>query len=284
MSTIDEKRVYGDREGATEAYVASSVGVVRVSVAADAVGEFGLFERCTARDVAAGFETVAVATDEDVLVSDGDAADGFAETDFGPAVAVGFDGGDRRDAVDAVLAADADGRVARRRDGEWLDLECEADASLDVRAIDGDLVGTNHGVFRVHDGALDHAGLEEVRDVSAAGIPLAATADGLYKLGNGWMRVLDGAFDVVAADPRTEAGRLDRAHAAAGLTIHEHADGEWREFADTSAPIVGLAYGETVYAVTERGTVLAASGDGWRSRTLGVSGVSGIAIPSGRSR
>ncbi|WP_425498453.1 HVO_0234 family beta-propeller protein, partial [Natrinema soli] len=54
MDSIEEKRVYGDREGAATAYVASAMGIVRVRVAGDTVGEFGLCERCSARDVAAG--------------------------------------------------------------------------------------------------------------------------------------------------------------------------------------------------------------------------------------
>ncbi|MCU4972406.1 hypothetical protein OB955_06600 [Halobacteria archaeon AArc-m2/3/4] len=301
MSTLEEKRVYSNRQDATEAYVASAIGVVRVAVADDIVGEFSLVERCVARDVAATASTVAVATDEDVIVRslegasereeengsedelDGKAdAETFTRTDFGPATAVGFDGDD-------LLAAGSDGRVGRRSEDEreWETLE-SADTDLEVRAIDGDLVGTAGGVFRVHDGELEHAGLTDVRDVSADGIPQAATADGLYTLGNGWLEAHGREFDVVTADPASEPGTLRRAHAVSGLSVYEHADGEWLEYARTSVPVVDLAYGETVYAVTGRGTFLAASVDagesdaieGWRSRTLGVTDVAGVAIPS----
>lgn len=299
MSTLEEKRVYSNRQDATEAYVASAIGVVRVAVADDIVGEFALIERCVARDIAATASVVAVATDEDVIVSpleepgEGDANGGdggptrsdtrtFVETDFGPAVAVGFDGDD-------LLAAGPGGRVGRRRDdGAWETLESAgADLEGEVRAIDGDLVGTAGGVYRLHDGALEHAGLADARDVSASGIPQAATADGLYALGNGWLESREGAFDVVTADPASEPGRLGRAHAVSGLEVYEHDDGEWLKYARTSVPVVDLAYGETVYAVTGRGTFLAASVDageseaieGWRSRTLGVTDVSGVAIP-----
>ncbi len=68
MDSIEEKRVFGDRSGALEVYVASSIGVVRVRVAGDTVGEFGLCERCDTRDVAATADSVAIATDEDVRV------------------------------------------------------------------------------------------------------------------------------------------------------------------------------------------------------------------------
>ncbi|WP_265109352.1 HVO_0234 family beta-propeller protein [Halosolutus halophilus] len=289
MHTIEEKRVYGDRSGAVDAYVTSSIGVVRVRVAGDAVGEFGLCDRCDARDVAAtrtgDDAAVAIATDEDVRVldgtpaseSEGERADDatFVGTGFGPAVAVGYDGR-------ALLAADADGRVARRTGDDWETLE---DGAIEtVTAIDGDLVGTGTGVYRVHANGLDHAGLTDVRDVSAAGIPLAATADGLYKLGNGWMAIRDEPFDVVAADPLGDRGRLGRAHAVADRTVYAHdpADDEWRAMDEPPETVVGIAYGESVYAVTERGTFCAANdGDGpgtWRSQTIGVGDVTGIAV------
>ncbi|WP_226482124.1 HVO_0234 family beta-propeller protein [Natrinema amylolyticum] len=293
MDSIEEKRVYGDREGAITAYVASEIGVVRVSVAGDTVGEFGLCERCTARDVAATRDAVAVATDEDVRVlaleegaepetgngaTDAAATDEtFVGTGFGPAVAVGYD--DDGD----LIAADSNGRVACRAAGadEWTTLEDETVAA--VRAIDGDLVGTDSGVYRVHEGGLDHAGLTDIRDVSAAGVPLAATVDGLYKLGNGWMEIREGQFDVVAADPRSEPGRLVRAHAVAGDTVYEYAsdDDEWRERASdrSRGRIVGVGYGDAVYAVTESGTFLSASEGEWRTRTLGITGVTGLAVP-----
>ena len=61
-SSLDEKRVYADREGATTAFVAAGAGIARVEVSADIVGEFALQRRCTARDVAASAGRLAVAT------------------------------------------------------------------------------------------------------------------------------------------------------------------------------------------------------------------------------
>ncbi|ELY45679.1 HVO_0234 family beta-propeller protein [Natronorubrum sulfidifaciens] len=287
MHSIEEKRVYGDRAGAIEAYVSSSIGVVRVRVAGDTVGEFGLCDRCTARDIAATERAVAVATDEDVrlLVPSADDDESTAddpaivETGFGPAVAVGAD-----DA--GLLAASPDGGIARLEgeltaaDGDWNTLE--SDGIGTVRAIDRDLIGTDSGVYRVHDGGLDHAGLTAVRDVSAAGVPLAATADGLYKLGNGWMEILEGSFEVVAADPHTDPGRLTRAHAVSGETVYAYSEDGWQVYDRSSEPIVGIGYGETCYAVTERGTFCSATPDDdtgqWRSRTLGIGDVTGLAV------
>lgn len=288
MGTIDEKRVYGDRSGATEAYVACGVGVVRVSVSGDSVGEFGLRERCDARDVAATDGAIAVATDEDVLVrAPGDDSDAvFEPTAFGPAVSVGWAEGD-------LLAAGPDGRVARLDRGAsgWNSLSVPE--VLSVCAVDGDLVGTDAGVYRVRGDDLEHVGLTDVRDVSAAGIPLAATANGLYALGNGWIRSREGDFAVASADPASESGRLERAHAVAGREVYEHADGEWPARGEFEDRVVDVAYGEATYAVTEAGTFLAAEtgrgeegrdGDveveGWRSHPLGMRDVRAVAVPS----
>ncbi|RZV12049.1 hypothetical protein BDK88_0939 [Natrinema hispanicum] len=286
MQSIEEKRVYGDRQGAITAYVASAMGVVRVRVAGDTVGEFGLCERCGARDVAASPDAIAVATDDDVRIleleaestsdREGDAPvvaddESFVETGFGPAVAVGFDGDD-------VLAAGPDGRVACRTAGadEWTTLSDGFETA--VRAIDGDLVGTADGAYRVSDDGLAHAGLSDVRDVSAAGVPLAATADGLHKLGNGWMTVLEGEFETVAADPRSERGELVRTHAVAADGVYEFVADEWHAIDGSSEHIVGVGYGETTYAVTDEGTFLAWSDGEWRTRALGVRDVSGLAV------
>ncbi len=251
--SLDEKRVYADRTGATTAYVATGAGVARVEVSADIVGEFALAERCIARDVAADGR-LAVATGEDVLVG---TASGFEPTGFGPADAVGYG--------DGLLAA-GDGRLARY-DGGWETLARLAD----VRAIDGDLVAAADGVYRT-DGT--HVGLDGATDVAASGGPLAATDSGLYYLANGWMPALEGPFDVVATGP-------DVAHAAGGDGLYERrVDGEWRRVdLPVAEPVVGVAYGDATYVVTERATFLANAGDGWRHRSLGLPDVVGVAVP-----
>ena len=255
--SLDEKRVYGEKTGTTELYVAADLGVAVVAVSADIVGEFSLAHRCTARDVAAGPDSLAVATDEDVLES---AAGGYEPTDFGPAVAVGFDGDD-------LLAAGPEGRVARREGGDWTTLGTVEG----VRAIDGDLLASAAGVYRVGDG-LDHVGLADARDVATGGTPLAATDDGLYYLGPGWAKGLDGAFRAVASSP-------ERGHAATADALYE-GDGEDWDACDlpTDESVVGVTHGTGTYAVTDQGTVLVDAGDGWRSRALGLPGVSGLAV------
>jgi len=258
MSTLDEKRVYGEKAGRTELYVAAGMGVAVVSVSDDIVGEFALDHRCAARDVAAGPDRLAVATDEDVLVS---AEGGYTGTAFGPAVAVGFDG-------DRLLAAGPDGRIAVRNGGTWTDL-----GTVDgVRAIDGGLVAGEGGVYRADDG-LTHVGLSDVRDVAGAGQPLAATGDGLYYLGPGWAPALDGAFTVVAS------GAAEEAHAATTDALYERDGEEWTE---RSLPVGGrvtdVTHGAGTYAVTTDGVVLVDAGDGFRDRALGLRDVRAVAV------
>jgi hypothetical protein len=255
--TIDEKRVYDEKSGATTAYVGTSAGLARVNVSDDIVGEFSLEYRGEVIDVA-GADYLAVATPEDVLIETGGE---FVEGGFGPATAVGFD--------DGLLAAGG-GRLARYDDG-W-----EPVAEIDdVRAISGGLVAAADGVYRT-DGT--PVGLDAANDVAADDDLLAATAAVLYYLAHGWMRAREGTFLVVAA---TEG----RAHAATadGLferSVTDGADGD--DWTPVELPVdrrvAGVAYDEAVYAVTEDGTFLANAGDGWRHRSLGLPGVVGVVV------
>lgn len=273
MSSLAEKRVYSDRTGATTTYVATGAGVVSVSVADDRIGEFGIDRRCAARDVAAAPGALAVATDESVLFASAD-ADGYADLDFGPAVAVGFDG-------DSLLAADEGGQIGRTRpggqDATWRTL---GTLDADARAIDGDLIATDAGVHRARTDGVAHAGLDRARDVSAPGAPLAATDDGLYRLGNGWMEERDGRFRVVAAGPEGDPGTIDRAYAATRSALFAREGGEWRERSvPADAGVADVAVARNVYAVAADGTFLVDAGDGWRSRALGLRDVSAVAVP-----
>jgi hypothetical protein len=284
---IEEKRVFSSKAGKTEVFVAAGVGCVVVDVSGDRVGGFRVDHRCTARDVAGRAGRIAVATDEDVLL-----APGYEPLGFGPAVgvgltesevvAVGEDGRVGRLAFDVPLArgagGDSDGDEVGR-DGDAWRLVGGVD---DLRAVDGRLVAADEGVFRVTDRDLRHAGLDDVRDVTAAG-PFAATGSGLFFLGNGWMEIESGAWDVV------DAASDGRAHAvgAAGIRRRTGDDGEWRwrpvdrteGLAPDETP-VEFAYGDgTVCAVTDEGTFLVDAGEGARTQALGLGDVGGVAIP-----
>jgi hypothetical protein len=129
---LDEKRVYDGDERVTRVYVASDAGVVAVSVVGDRVGEFGLVERATARDVATGSAGIAVASPDGVLL---DAGGGFEAVGFEDPIAVSVCGAD-------VIAANADGAIARYRDGDWTTV-----GSLSgVNAVDGDLAASDDGI------------------------------------------------------------------------------------------------------------------------------------------
>jgi hypothetical protein len=262
MSDITEKRVHDDDAGATEVVVAAGIGIVSVSVSGGHIGRFGVAHRCTPRDVAGGEGVLTVATEEGVLRREGEA---FVATGFGPAVAVGVREG-------SILAAGEGGRIARlERGGDaWTDLGT-VDAA--VRAVDGALVATEAGVYRVRTGrdggAVEPVGLDAANDVAARG-PYAATGTGLYALGNGWMEAIEGEFRAVAAASRERV-------CAAGDGVYVRDGDGWRTVdRSTADAVVGVAMGDRAYAVTGSGTVLA--GHDWRSRSLGVREVVGITV------
>ncbi|WP_226011347.1 HVO_0234 family beta-propeller protein [Halomicrobium salinisoli] len=268
--SLSEKRMYGDRRAETRAYVVGRMGVTYVAVSDDQIGRFGLEEQCTARDVAAADGRLVVATDEDVLVG---GEEGLEPAGFGSAVAVG---------ADPLLAAAADGRVARSTDGEW-----ETVGTVDeVRAIDGNLVAAADGVYRVGPDGLAPLGRRDVRDVAAAG-PFAATEAGLFRgTDDGWELEEGGDATVVAAE--SDGGR---AHAVVGGDLLERSeegeasDGEWWLADAPREAVVDVAYADATYAVTGDGAVLVdpvAAKDGdpqWRTRSLGLTDVVGIAVP-----
>lgn len=296
MQTIDEKRVYTDNTDTETVFVATSIGVVSVSVSDDLVGGFGVAHRCSARDVAVERGTtdprLAVAADEDVFVAaaaesnpDSPESATFEETGFGSASAVGFDG-------ETLYAGDDDGRVARFEanresdalgEGEWETVGTVGG----VRALDGDLAAAADGVHRVTDDGLSSVGLDDARDVVAGATssvaPLAATGTGLFKLGNGWMEELAGAFDAAAASAD------GREHAVSEGDLFALRDGEW---AAASLPVeesvAAVAHGVTAtYAVTDAGTFLVEADRSadeeserreWRHQVIGLRDVGGLAV------
>jgi len=259
MTTIDEKRVYAEKAGSEVVLVATAMGVASVSVSADQIGRFGLAHRCTARDVAARPGEGAVAAEDGVVVTRGE--DEFENAGFADAVAVGYG--------TSLFAADASGTLAEHDDGEWV----ERGTLGDVRAVDGDLVAAADGVHRITSESVSNAGLDDARDVAAAG-PYAATADGVFRLGNGWLDEISGAASAVVADG-------DRAHAIVDDCLYERSADGWQErLTDTDAALVDVAHGDdAVYAITADATLFVDAGDGWRSRSLGLREVAGIAVP-----
>lgn len=281
--SIEEKRVYAGSAGVTDVYVASEVGLVRVRVSGDMIGEFAVVHRTAARDVAVrpagnGHGRVAVATTEGLLVGAGDANSDALELrpaafDRSAPVAVGAD-------RNGFLVAGADGAVHRvTSDGRD---PTRLGTVEDPRAVDPPLIAAADGVHRAVDGfddaGLENVGLADVRDVSAAGVPLAATGDGLYWLGNGWMTALDGPFAAVAAD-----GEGHAIAAGDGLSVHDggawDADAWTRVDLPVPGSVAAVGYGPGIaVAVTGSGAVCVDAGDGWRHRSVGVTGIGGVAV------
>lgn len=259
-----DDRIFDDEGPGASAVVATDAGAVAVAFVGARIDTFELASRGETVDVARVDDAIALAG-EDVFLGD---AGGFAATDFGPAVAVGGR---------PLLAASPEGRVARRDGDEWTTV-----GTLDatVRAIDGDLLATDAGVYRLSGDDLVEAGLSEVTDVATAGVPHAASARGLYRLGAGWMREREGGFAVVEVDAADASlARIGRAFAATGETLYEHDEGEWREEPlPVDEPVADVAFGPVPIAVTAGGSILARSETGWRSRSLGVDRASGVAV------
>ena len=260
-SSLDEKRVYDGTRPAETLFVASEAGLARVSVAADIVGEFSLVYRDETLDVAVSENQLAIATPGDVLTAEVDNGRlRFTETGFGEAAAVCYHQG---------LVAAGDGRLARLDGETWTTLG----AVGDVRELSGGMVAAASGVHRF-DGT--HIGLDDATDVVTGNDVLAATSSGLYRLGNGWLKRLDGDFRFVSTG-RNGAQDGIRAHTGTEETLYERVGGEWVSVdIPVVEPVVDTTYGDGVYAVTRNGTVAVDAGDGWRSRALGLSGVSAV--------
>lgn len=291
MSSLEEKRVYAERETPTPVYVAAEQGLVVARLSGDIVGEFSLARRGACRDVAAGEGALVVAGEESVLVASDGTPSSLTETGFGRAVAVGivrFDA-DGADGSANVVAADGAGRIARlplpavgdeplaggsaatgATDADWTTLGTVEAA----RAVDGPLLAAADGVYRLSADGLTHSGLRDVNDVAGAGAPLAAADEALYDLGNGWMVAREGRHVVVDTD-----GRSVHAVAADGDVVGRVA-GTWETVAvPTDDTLVGFGYTDgTVVAAAETGSLFVDAGDGWRSRALGVTGVRAVAV------
>lgn len=266
MDDIAEKRVFSARTGVDELVVAGASGLVVVSLSADRVGRYTLARRCAPTDLAVGpgDGRLAVATTDDVLVAADAEVDELASTGFGPAAAITFDGG-------RIVAAGPEGRMAGRGAEGWTPL---GTLSGPPTALAGDLAATADGVVRLTGDGIRSVGLDDVTDLARlGGVPLAATAAGLYQLGNGWVDVLSGAFELVSGDSD------GRAHAATAAAFYEHQDGEWGSVdLPVDEPVTAVAYGETTYALTVAGDLLVRTADGWRAHPLGVDGVVAAAL------
>ena len=285
--SIDEKRVYAENTGRSDVYVATETGLVRVAVSGDKVGTFELVgDRGVVRDVAVFARqrapVVAAATEHGLYVGPTGGEPRSVDVGVEDPVAVG--------GTDAAISiAGADGALSRAAvDDDGTPTGTHRVGRVDGgTAIAGPFVAGRDGVHRVDDeptergSTLVSVGLDDARDVAAAEMPLAATATGLYWLGNGWMPAIEG--DATAVTAAREGAAL--AVVDGQLIAHETGETDWSAvaWAGTALPVderpVALAARPGLaVVVTEAGTLCVEAGDGWRHQALGVSGVSGVAI------
>jgi len=280
MQTLTEKRVFGSKHGTTDVFVASSTGLLGVTVSADQLGEFGLTIRGETTAVAAGEAGILAGTADGVQYSPADDKRSIAQSRVFESV------GDN--SLDEIvdLTWGPDGPVVATANQVWVTDEWPtADAWVpvgdceEIRAVSGSLVAASDGVYRLGNQGLDHVGLTDVNDVAAHGTPLAATSEGLFSLGNGWQQVARGAFRRLASDGHGHAHAIGD-----GLITREAstADGWVEDSLPVDSQAVDVAYGGgVVVAITENGTLCLAAGDGWRHQLVGVRGVRGLAVGPG---
>ncbi|MEZ3163201.1 hypothetical protein ABNG03_00485 [Halorubrum sp. RMP-47] len=283
--SIDEKRVYAGSAGRTDAYVATGTGIVRVSLSADKIGAFDMVARDPARDVAVcardeGADLVVAATADGLSVGAVGDDPAFEPVDDEPTVAVGG-----RRARNGTLVVAREGgaieRVVFEAGKTAIASTTQIGSVAEPRAVDGGLVASAEGVYRVGENGVTDVGLDDARDVAGSGMPLAAIGAGFYWLGNGWMTVREAATDAVAADGDGHA----MAVVDSDLLVHAGAGGEWGEetWAVADLPVdetaVALGYGPGIsVVVTDAGTLCVDAGDGWRHQVVGVRDAAGVAL------
>jgi hypothetical protein len=261
MTSIDEKRVYTARAGKRDAFVATAMGVVVVAVSGDVVGDFGLEHRVAASAASARGGRVAIATEEGIVIAAGGSLHALG---FGPAVAVGLHD-------EAVLAADAEGRIARRPFPAAVRAAGDDDPSASTagrdRRPDETRGGGNDGVEPdAHPGAepdvVDGEGegasawttIGRVERVRAIDGGLVAAADGVYRV------TADGIAPGGLSDVRDVAA-AGRPLAATGDGLYALGNGWLRDLSGRFRAVASDPRSDPGADATAAGTEAVAVGD-----------------------
>lgn len=277
----DERHLFGESRETTVGFLASEMGILRVELAPDRLGGFGIVERCQGTAIAAAGGTLVVGSHEDVLSRTGESEE-FTRLGFGEAAAVGL-GNDR------LLAASPRGAVAAVPTAETAgtDTEWESVAEVtDPRAFDGTLLATGSGVVRVGQTA-ENLGLENVNDVvqtetSDTYSLLAGGDGGLFGYDtDSWEQLLDRP---IAQLTRGESAVFAVTEDGAVL---KQSDTGWSELpVPEGYSAVAVATAGSTYVLTEGGEMLIAAEStvatdgvgGWQSQPLGVESVHGFVL------
>lgn len=259
MSDIETDRIYAG--GSTDAvlFLGTGDGLVRVTVAGETIGRFGIVCNAPILDVAVDPSRLLVATPTETLL--GKDTDSLDPTGSESIVAVGL-------TQDGWVGADEAGQIFYVNDGQNSVI-----MEADVRAIDPPFIATATGVAHLWESLSGE--LTDVRDVAASPEPRAATPHGLYRLSDGWTEERSGQVSTVAG---ASDGRVG---AVINGTLQIQDANRWRTAElPTEEEIVDVVFGPATYVVTATGTLLVNAGDGWRHRLLGVGEVRRLAVRS----
>lgn len=277
----DERDLLGERRPTAVGLVATEMGVLRVELAPDRIGGFGLVERCTATAIATDGAVVVVGTDEDILADETGTGE-FTPLGFGPATAVGLTSG-------WLFAASPGGQVGRLPRDAVGDEPAEWEPVGDTtgpRRFDGHHLATDDGVVRIEDG-ISNLGSTDVLDVSCGRVNdelvlFAATRDGLFRRdGSDWVRELATPVQRVSVGDGTAVAISVRGE------LYRRDDGDWTAVSLPENRVAfDVASAESLYVVTEDGEMMIAAAPtattdgfgGWHTQPLGVRGVSGMVL------
>jgi hypothetical protein len=261
MQSLDEKRVFAPDRPARTLYVGTDRGLIALSVAGVHLGRYSMAIRGTVHALCATPAGVIAAVDDRVEAIGGAELPSTMPATTGEVAVLGADAAAVWTATDDLVTrypCSDGGDPGRYRTGGA------------VTAIAPPFIGTTDGLLRYTPDGLQSVGLEQVTALTSA--PLVGTTEGLYTLGNGWMRQLEGHVLAAASHPSHSAAATDTG-------IYTGASG-WAALDAPPAPSVALAVSaDVVYAISADGIVMAhLPGEPWTQTHLGVGGITGVVI------
>ena len=261
MQSLDEKRVFAPDRPARTLYVGTDRGLIALSVAGVHLGRYSMAIRGTVHALCATPAGVIAAVDDRVEAIGGAELPSTMPATIGEVAVLGADA--------AAVWTATDDLVTRYPCSDGGDPERHRTGGA-VTAIAPPFIGTTDGLLRYTSDGLQSVGLEQVTALTSA--PLVGTTEGLYTLGNGWMRQLQGHVLAAASHPSHSAAATDTG-------IYLGASG-WAALDAPPAPSVALAVSaDVVYAISADGIVMAnLPGEPWTQTHLGVSGITGVVI------
>lgn len=268
LDASGDRRLFGDEIPTNDVLIACDLGIARLDLAMDRLGQMELADRRPARSVAIGDGTVIAGSEDGVLV---DTGDGFEQS--GPATEIAAVGV----ATDGKLcAATTAGQVYTRVEGgSWTSVGHVEGPNR----FDGSLLGAESGVYRVGDD-IEALGAQSVNDVSINGSLVAATDDGTVKRDDA-----SGAWRTIHDHPSIAVSQQgEDLYIVTPDDVVRGTPGDWTPLAVPETP-VDICIAETLVGSTDEGTLLMHPGTveptdgqrGWRTQAIGLRGVRELA-------